>query len=306
MSTATVAVDRQTYLGSSDIAGILGISPWKTPLTVFNAKVYGDAEVEDIDRAKRLRRGTKFEPIILDQYQEESGAWIVRRNERYHDAKHPFLAAEVDAEEQDGQTGEVTNLEIKSVSSFAAKEFGAEGTDEVPIHYVAQIQFALMVTGNRRAKLVALIGTDDLRVYCMERDEEVINHIREKAVAFWNNNVVGKIEPEPITLEDAALRWPLSKFKHVEATEDIQQAVTGLSLLKAGVRDAEDQIAKLELEIKKYMGENEVLTDSVGRKLLSWKTQVAKRLDQKALEKDAPDIYEMFKRASTCRVFRVK
>lgn len=307
MSTATIAVDRQSYVGSSDIAGILGISPWRTPLTVFNAKVYGITEdAEDYERAKRLRRGVRFEPLILDQYQEESGAWIVRRNERYCDAKHPFLAAEVDAEEQDEKTGEITNLEIKSVSAFASKEFGAEGTDEVPIHYVAQIQFALMVTGNPRAKLVALIGTDDLRVYCMERDEEVIAHIRERAVSFWFNNVVGKVEPEPITLEDAALRWPLSKFKHIEATEDICQAVTGVSLLKAGVRDAEEQIQRLELGIKKFMGDNEVLVDSVGRKLLSWKTQVSKRLDQAALAKDAPDIFEMFKRASTCRVFRVK
>lgn len=49
------ALDRTKYLGGSDVAGILGISPWRTPLDVY------------LDRSSRaparsIRRSRRFSP----------------------------------------------------------------------------------------------------------------------------------------------------------------------------------------------------------------------------------------------------
>ena len=128
---SVLALDRSSYIGSSDIAAILGLSPWKTPYGVWEHKVYGIQDESTPDRDRILRRGARFEPVILDLLVDEEGVWIVERNQRYTDPVHPFLRAEIDAEAKDEITGEISNVEAKSVSPFAAKDWGEPGTDEV-------------------------------------------------------------------------------------------------------------------------------------------------------------------------------
>lgn len=45
------SMDRTKYLGGSDVAGILGISPWRTPLEVYLDKV--QPRNKPIDRGNR-------------------------------------------------------------------------------------------------------------------------------------------------------------------------------------------------------------------------------------------------------------
>lgn len=52
---------RQSYLGGSDIAGILGVSPWRTPLDVFLDKTEGK-QPDDASKAQIFKRGQRLEP----------------------------------------------------------------------------------------------------------------------------------------------------------------------------------------------------------------------------------------------------
>jgi len=56
-------LDRTTYLGGSDVAAILGVSPWTTPFMLFQKKT--GAYVEELTPAKRriLERGARWECI---------------------------------------------------------------------------------------------------------------------------------------------------------------------------------------------------------------------------------------------------
>ena len=107
------AMDRQKYIGGSDIAGILGISPWKTPLDVYLDKVQPRVEITDPDKLRVLNRGKRMEPYVIDLLSEETGLEIVRRGERYLDRELSFIAAEIDAEAASGE-----NIEIKTVDQF--------------------------------------------------------------------------------------------------------------------------------------------------------------------------------------------
>jgi predicted phage-related endonuclease len=72
--------DRRTYIGGSDIAGILGLDPYgKTPLTVYLAKI-GELEgITDPEKKKFLERRKRWEgPIVAD------AARGVRRQHRRH------------------------------------------------------------------------------------------------------------------------------------------------------------------------------------------------------------------------------
>ncbi|HEJ3161024.1 TPA: YqaJ viral recombinase family protein, partial [Pseudomonas aeruginosa] len=109
--------DRSKLLGGSDVAGILGISPWRTPLDVYLDKVQPRTGPVDPAKQKIFTRGQRMEPYVIDLLAEETGLKIVGRGNRYRDQQHDFMAAEIDAEAASGE-----NIEIKTVSPFKAKE----------------------------------------------------------------------------------------------------------------------------------------------------------------------------------------
>lgn len=180
------APGRRKFIGGSDIAAILGISPWKTSMDLWLDKI--TPPVENGQNAAAKRRGSRLEPYILDMIREEHGLEIIANNQRYIDPHLDYIAAEIDAETAD------ENIEIKTVHPFKAKEWGDLNTDQLPMHYVAQVQHGLGVRNRRVARVFALIG-DELRPYVVERDDELIEVMRARCAEFWTKYVLTKIQP---------------------------------------------------------------------------------------------------------------
>lgn len=218
MDTATV--DRQTFIGGSDIAAILGISPWKTATDLWLAKV--SPPVEDGRNRAAKRRGSRLEPYIVDMIQEDHGLEIVARNQRYIDQDLPYMAAEIDFEYRDPETGEVENGEIKTVHPFKSKDWGEQETDQLPLHYLAQVHHGIAVNRRRRCRVFALIG-DDLRPYVVDRDPEMEQIIREKVREFWTRFVEPRVRPpldfaDRKTLDTLRKLYPGTDGSTIEAT----------------------------------------------------------------------------------------
>ncbi len=184
--------DRTGYIGGSDIAAILGISPWRTVLGLWVDKVHPDLKKE----TQVQTRGKRLEPYILDMVQEEYGVIAFARNKRYQDQEVPYFACEIDAERLEP----TENIEIKTVHPYKLREWGEQDTDELPLHYNAQVQWGLGITRRDVCRVFALIG-DDLRSYVVERDDVTIKAMRERATEFWQTYVVPKVSP-PIDWED--------------------------------------------------------------------------------------------------------
>lgn len=217
---AVVAHDRAKFIGGSDIAAILGVSPWTTALHLYLEK-RGELPPEEVDpkREKIFKRGKRAEPHAIDMLIEDLGIDVTRRSteanpNRYIDPEHPFLAAEVDFEWTVTQEladiyeldpaliGTTQNGEVKSVHPFAAGKFGEMNTDEIPIEYAAQAMHGLGVTGRAVTMFVVLAGWDDLTLYWIKRDDETIAALRSKAVSFWHDNLLAGVPPEPVNLDD--------------------------------------------------------------------------------------------------------
>jgi putative phage-type endonuclease len=191
-SKETLVLDRTKYIGGSDIAAILGVSPWRNIVDLWMDKIRPRAENGQNANAKR--RGSRMEPYILDMIRQEHGLNIVACNQRYIDPEFGYMAAEIDFEYLDEETGQIENGEIKTVHPFKAKEWGETDTDQLPLHYVAQVQHGMGIKGARRCRAFALIG-DDLKPYVVERDDELITAMRARAVEFWTKYVQPKVQP---------------------------------------------------------------------------------------------------------------
>jgi putative phage-type endonuclease len=324
MGTVTIhqsvepAIDRSSYLGSSDIAAVMGLSPWRTAYEVWEGKQAGFVAFEDPDKVKILRRGVRFEPVILDMLQEETGVWITGRNVRHVDHQFPFLACEIDAEATDEQTLVIANVEIKSVSPWAAGDWGAEGTDEIPLYYACQVMFSLMVTGRQYATVAALIGSDDLRVYRINRDEALIAYIRKAAVDFWTNNVLAGVPPTPKSSEDASK--VLSRFEGFAwaGNEVVWKQLRTLKGVKEAQKRLEAKREELEILVKTAIAnaasDKGVEGDSKkfailgpdGKPACTWNEQSTGRIAVKLLRAEHPDIAELFTETTKHRVLLTK
>jgi putative phage-type endonuclease len=293
-------LDRSTYLGGSDVAPILGISPWRTPLDVYLDKIQPRKEETDPGRLKVLNRGKRMEPYVIDLLAEETGLEIIRRGERYLDPDLDFIAAEIDAE---AATGE--NIEIKTVSPFKAREWGEEQSDEIPLHYAAQAMHGMMVTSREVCVFGVLIGGDDFRVYRIERDDVTIDAIRQKEIEFWSR-IQARQAPEPSTVSDVfRLFGTKDSGLAVETSESLQADVIALKSLKDDAKRLGAQIDLREERIKLHMADASILTMN-GKPVLTWKEQASKRFDQSAFKADQPELYEKFIKTVTSRVFRLK
>lgn len=307
--TEPVALDRAHFIGGSDAAAILGVSPWKTPVELWLEKT-GQAPKEEIDavRQKILDRGHKLEPFIRDMVIDklvERGHQVelVACNKRYVDPEHPFMSCEVDFELL--LDGEHINCDAKSVTGFARKKWGEEDTEDVPIEYAAQFMHGLMVTGRRRCLVAALRSFDDVDIYWTVRDDETIAAMREKELLFWNVHVLGDTAPDTLTFDDVKLLFPADNGLAVEATPEVAILVKDLASVKAQIKSLEEAEETLQQKIADFISPHSVLNFN-GKEIASWKGQNQSRFDQKRFKEEQPELAAKYLKTSTIRVLRLK
>lgn len=267
---APLPVDRKAFLGGSDAAAILGVSPWTTPLDLFLIKTGQKAEFADPAREKLFRRGKRLEPVVIDMLVEELGVKVTKRSlpekpNRYADPELPYLAAEIDCEWEvtpeiaakydldPALIGTTQNGEVKTVHPFASAKFGEAETDEIPIEYAAQAMHGLMVTGRHLTMFGVLVGADNLCVYFLPRDDETIAGLREKEQRFWEDNVLRGVAPEPVNLPDVLELFGRKPASRIEATEEVMGWVEQLAGARNQARQAEDIEVECKYQIGRYM-----------------------------------------------------
>src|SRR3546814_15387708 len=91
----------------------------------------------------------------------------------------------------------------------------------MPLHYHIQFMHGLGITGRRRCIVSPMMGLDDVGTYWAEHDEEVIAAMREKAVAFWNDSIIGGKVPDIMRFDDVKAIYPIDNGKSIEADEAI-------------------------------------------------------------------------------------
>jgi putative phage-type endonuclease len=302
LQTMTAEPDRRKYLGGSDVAAVLGISPWKTPLDLYLDKITPAKEQPDRNKARIFSRGKTLEPYVLDILAAEESLKIVNRGQRYIDPTCDFLAAEIDAEYYDEKLQSVQNIEIKT--SYWGKGFGDEGGDDIPVYYTAQAMHGLMVTNRQVCVFGVLVGLDDFRVYRIERDDETIEGIRRQEFDFWQR-VIDLNPPEPSNTDDVLRMFKQDSGAAIEVGGDVLKAYNELVYAKQMFKDYGEQVSQSEEIIKLHMREAATLTLD-GKPILTWKSQETNRFDQTAFKEAHPELFEQFKKVSTSRVFRIK
>ena len=132
---------RRKGIGGSDIAAIMGMDKWRSPMDVWLEKT-GRADPKD--ETTMTRHGHLMEPIILDMYAERHGLKKPRRQVFKSHPKYKFHRASLDM-----VAGPVV-VDAKAPRYFS-REWGEPGTDMVPDYILLQQQWYLILPQFRRA-----------------------------------------------------------------------------------------------------------------------------------------------------------
>src|SRR5262245_3050950 len=137
---------RRQGIGASDAPGVLGVSPWSSPFTIYCEKLGIDRRPEDAShRTERLKWGALLQDPIAKELGErlKTPIKLYPPTTIWRNTMETFLQASLDGEVvMDGRPGAV---EIKTASIFERKTWTHEG--EVPLPYQVQAQHQMLVTG---------------------------------------------------------------------------------------------------------------------------------------------------------------
>ena len=273
--------DRRKSIGGSDIAAILGLSPWRTPVDVWLEKTSEEPipEKEGI----QLRFGHFAEEFVAQEYSRKTGRRVQKHNKVLIHPEYPYLTGNVDRlvipqgakiAAHHGKIRTDRLLECKTASAFMAGSWGESGTDEIPLYYMAQIHWYMMLTGCMWADVAVLIGNSDFRHYSIPADFMVQEMMVKRAVHFWEECVIGGGLPQSITSEDVLKLYPQSKAKAIEATESVLRALEQVVISKKAIKSREKNKSELEVMIKDFLKDNDTLTHN-GQVIATWKTNRA-------------------------------
>ncbi|BBE09439.1 Putative phage-related protein [Mycoavidus cysteinexigens] len=290
---------RRTGIGGSDIGAILGVSPFKTAVDVYLSKTQPTPMDEP---AEYTYWGHAVEPIIAQRFSEEHGIEVIRPDTIMRHPEHEWMVANLDGIIPGERPGV---LEIKNVNTFSAKAWGLEGSDEVPLTYVAQVAWYMAVKDYDYAVIAALFGGNEYREFRVERDSELEAILIDAGRTFWFKHVLPRIAPEAKTLSDVASLFKSDDGGAVEADDALFDLCTQLKSAKAQSKSMVSKIELLETKIKACMGKSAMLRYQ-GQLLATWKTQASQRVDIKAFEQAHPELCQQFRKTSESRTFRLK
>jgi len=181
---------RQKGIGGSDVGPILGLSPYRSILEIYNDKISTTPTVTPYTDA--MYWGTKLESIIADTFTEKTGKPYFKPDKMYVHPAFPYMIANLDGITIDDR-GDLAILEIKTANEYTRDEWK---DDHIPETYYAQVQHYMAVTGLKTAYVVVLIGGQTFKITTIERDTKFITEMIQKEIAFWNN-VTTQTMPQP-------------------------------------------------------------------------------------------------------------
>ena len=194
-------------IGASEAAAAVGMSPWQTPIELWQLKS-GIIAPKDLSGNAAVEQGNRMEPIIrdffmgmhLDEYALDYHPYdIIFQEER------PWLFATLDGELTDA-TDRKGILEIKTATPNGKAGWDKWANGNLPQNYYIQTLHQMLATGYEFVRLFAALysmnGDITLREYEIERDDDRddMEWLLEQETEFWQKVQRGIMPAMPLIL----------------------------------------------------------------------------------------------------------
>ena len=216
--------ERLSGLGGSDIGDLFSIEPYGCERRLLYEKrnIAPDYEVSEQSR-RAMRRGTKLEDVIADEYAEVAGR-IVKRVGHMKHRDFPFLAVHMDRLVWRTMRENPGYLEIKAPGYGMFKKIKKDG---LPWSWQLQLQEGMLVAGMSWGSFCVMDIPNWTPIHFdVDADFEIQEMIIEKACEFWPKVENGPF-PDKFPPDDSRCRKCEYRYRcHGNAVDDNQMAVS--------------------------------------------------------------------------------
>jgi len=184
---------RKKYIGASDAPIIMGVSPWTTPLQLWERKLN---LAEEKQQTQAMKSGTDLEPIAREIFIRDSGV-PVSPKVMFH-PRYKWMMASMDGISSSGKTA----VEIKCPQNPRDHEIACRG--EVPEKYLPQLQHQMEVCDLDTIFYLSFYNGKSILLE-IDRNERYIQEMVREEEAFYK--CMKEMEPPKLTDRDFNTRW---------------------------------------------------------------------------------------------------
>ncbi len=182
---------RKGFIGGSDTPSIMCVSPWRTPLQLWEEKL-GICTPDQAEKAYIFDKGHRYEIIARNKFEMQIGYDIPPQIVQ-HD-QIDFCRVSLDCfNRSKGFVGEIKFMGAEAWQLLRDKQI-------VPDHYYPQVQYQLLATGFKKNYFVGINDNKEIAFTTVRPDIEYIKKMVNWCSYFWNL-VQTKVPPKFIELD---------------------------------------------------------------------------------------------------------
>ena len=163
---------RKSKIGASDASAILGISPWKSALKLWEEKL---SMTTQTFKSSSMQRGIDLEPMARELFTAKTGIEI-NADVRFSN-KYEWMMASLDGID-------VKNSHIVEIKCPNSKDHSIAVSGKIPDHYYPQLQHQMAVCEVDEMFYFSFDGFDGVIVK-VKRDDEYIENLIQKEQEFY-------------------------------------------------------------------------------------------------------------------------
>lgn len=192
---------RATRVGGSEVAALVGMSPWESWFSLWHRK---RGLLPAADDSEHMWWGRNIEPVVAERYALEHPEWEVRRTGTWVNRDRDYQVVSPDRLLVRPGGGAWELLEIKHPHDPYGEAtgpdgelvalWGESGTAQIPPYYRCQALWQMDAFGLERCRFAVYFGGGDYREYVVSYDAGDALVLRKRAVEFLDA-VADGIEP---------------------------------------------------------------------------------------------------------------
>lgn len=285
---------RESGIGSSEVATIVGLNPWETKYQLWRRK-------KGLDPAKEenfaMKAGHYLEDAVAQFWHDETGQDIIKSSAGdwlIVDDERPYMR--VSPDRTYWLSGMPKNNANKGILECKTTQLSID-PDDIPKHWFCQVQYQLGVAELTQGSLAWLCSGREFGYKNLAFVPDFYMWLVEEVERFWKDNIEGNAEPEATNVQDVLLKFNRhTDGKVVEVSEDIYSACQDLKRIKDEMAALDERKAELEERIKMGFGDAEAISFS-GQTIATWKSpKPSVKFDAKAFEKENPEAVKAYMR----------
>lgn len=285
---------RKKGIGGSDASVILGHNKYKSIGELYLEKI-GEGSI--IEENEYMYWGNQLEDKIVSEFMRREKKVVTTPVNTFKHPEHEWMIAHIDGL----VTGESAILECKTSSEYRNKEWGDEGTDDIPTEYLMQCIHYAAVLNVERVYIAVLIGGNKFKTFKYERNLGIEKKLIMAEKNFWENNVIPGIPPQDtdvVNIEYADNESITVDFKVKELFEEYKSK----GMLK---RKLEKEVLSLRDEITEEVGQTGMVIDEYGNNLGKIVSRNQSRFDTGKFRVENKGLYECYQKNVTYVEVRV-